>query len=120
MTEWRIFPDETIKLINNYKQFECLWNYKSASYKRIDLKKNAWLQLAKEFGKNVEEVKKKMKYLRTAYVSEKKKVDQSKKSGSSTDDIYRSHLFYFDEFSFLNSVIVLRPTSSTFDMVNIS
>jgi len=69
---------DIFKIINLYRQSECLWNFKSSNYKRTDLKNKAWQEIAKEMTKNVDEVKKKIKNLRTAYISEKKKLKAAK------------------------------------------
>lgn len=64
--------EETFKMIELYEQFPCLWNYSSPIYKNVSLKNNAWKEIANAVGKTVEEVKKKIKHLRSAYVVEKK------------------------------------------------
>lgn len=114
--DWR--QAEIFDLICMYRESECLWNCLNPEYKDIDLKKNAWREIAGFFGRKVEEVKKKIKNLRTSYVIEKKKVD-SKKTESG-DCMYEPRLFYYDEMTFLDPVVVLRifNTSeqvSTFD-----
>lgn len=73
--------------------------------------------LARNMEKNEDEVKKKIKNLRSAYVSEKRKVESSKKSGSSPEDLYHPHLFYFDEMNFLNSSVMFRKTTCNFERV---
>ncbi|XP_037934063.1 uncharacterized protein LOC119668578 [Teleopsis dalmanni] len=103
---------DVIKLIKLYKQYECLWNIKSKNYKYLDNKKYAWLQISRECNRNVTDVKRKVKYIRTAYLVEKKKVDASKKT-SSVRGIYTPHLFYFDDLNFLDSVIVQRKAYDT-------
>ncbi|XP_055839552.1 uncharacterized protein LOC129907397 [Episyrphus balteatus] len=116
MNEWRISQEETKTLIQMYKDKECLWNYKSHLYKRTDLKKKAWEAMSAVFQKDLNEIKKKIKHLRSAYVAEKKKVEDSMRSGSGLDEIYIPHLYYFNEFNFLDSVIVLRKTNSNFSL----
>lgn len=118
MPDFRMCRSETLRLINLYKQKEQLWNYKSHLYKRTDLKKKAWGEIAKQFRKDIVDVKCKLKSLRSAYVSEKKKVDDSKNSGAGPDDIYEPFLFYFDAFSFLDDVIVLRKAASNYAPVS--
>ncbi|XP_017479875.1 PREDICTED: uncharacterized protein LOC108369295 [Rhagoletis zephyria] len=112
-------PSDILRLICLFRQNECLWNFKSAGYKRVDLKRKAWLQISKELGKDVEEVKPKIKHLRTTYVAEKKKMDSSKKSGEGAETLYELHLYYYNEMKFLDSVIVLRKTTSNLEMENV-
>ncbi|XP_011186436.1 uncharacterized protein LOC105214611 [Zeugodacus cucurbitae] len=112
--DWR--RAEILDLICMYRESECLWNYLNPEYKDIDLKKNAWEEIANFFGRNVEEVKKKIKNLRTSYVLEKKKVDTKKIS--SGDSLYQPRLFYYDEMTFLDPIVVLRffnPTEQSAD-----
>ncbi|XP_055837893.1 uncharacterized protein LOC129906242 [Episyrphus balteatus] len=104
MSEWKMQRDEVEKLISYYKRYKCLWDFRSNEYKRYDLKKYAWQKLGKLFGKEASEVKRKIKYLRSAYVAEKKKVDDS----YGTSRIYRPNLFYYDDLNFLDSIIVCR------------
>lgn len=102
--DWSIKRDDIEKLIYLYKQNRCLWDYSCKDYKRTDLKKEAWQNMAHIFKKDVEVIKKKMKYLRSAYVNEKKKVEEYR----GVIPTYQPHLFYYDEMAFLDPVIVLR------------
>lgn len=104
--DWSIQRDDIEKLIYLYKQNRCLWDYRSKDYKRNDLKKEAWQNMAHIFKKDVQAIKKKMKYLRSSYVNEKKKVE----AYHGVIPAYRPHLFYYDEMAFLDPVIVLRKT----------
>lgn len=114
--EWSVA--EVFKLLNLYRQFTCLWDIKSRNYKRNDMKRNAWQEIAKNMNKDEEEIKKKVKNLRCAYVAEKKKVETSKKSGSSAEDIYHPHLYYYNEMSFLDSAVMFRKTTSNMETVS--
>ncbi|XP_054087627.1 uncharacterized protein LOC114804269 [Zeugodacus cucurbitae] len=112
--DWR--QAEIFDLLSMYRESECLWNCLNPEYKDVKLKQNAWKEIATFFGRNVEEVKKKIKNLRTSYVIEKKKVD-SKKTNSG-GSLYEPSLFYYDEMTFLDPVIILRicnPTEQSTD-----
>lgn len=89
--EWGV--SEVFKIIALYRQYPCLWEYRSPDYKRIDLKRNAWEEIGKEMGKSVEEVKKKIKYLRSAYVGEKKK-QQVQNRPALEQKIYTDLIFF--------------------------
>lgn len=104
--------NNVLHLISFYRENECLWNIKSELYKRTDIKKKCYKELCQLFDDSEENIKKKFRNLRTAYTTERKKVLLSKKSGSSTDDVYKSHLFYFNEFLFLDATLVFRPTKN--------
>ncbi|XP_069966914.1 uncharacterized protein [Bactrocera oleae] len=112
--DWR--QAEIFDLISMYRESECLWNCLNPEYKDLDLKKNAWREIANFFGRNVEDVKKKIKNLRTSYVIEKKKVERKKTE--SEDSLYEPRLFYYDEMTFLDPVVILRffnPTEQNAD-----
>lgn len=113
MAQLKLNKSDIINFINIYRDYECLWNYKSENYKRTDLKRKAWEEIGHKFKCTADEAKKKIKYLRSAYVSEKKKVDDSKSGG----DVYEPNLFYFNEFSYLDGAIVLRKRYSNFEEV---
>ncbi|XP_039960934.1 uncharacterized protein LOC120775034 [Bactrocera tryoni] len=100
--DWR--QAEIFDLISMYRESECLWNCLNREYKDVDLKKNAWREIARFFGRKVEDVKKKIKNLRTSYVIEKKKVERKK----SESTVYEPRLFYYDEMTFLDPVVILR------------
>ncbi|XP_037828185.1 uncharacterized protein LOC119616091 isoform X2 [Lucilia sericata] len=101
------FGDIDIRqLIHHYKQYDCLWNFNSPDYKNKSSKQEAWSEIANYFQKDVNEVKRKVKYLRTAYVAEKKKVEASRKSGNNTP--YKPSLFYYKDLNFLEDVVVWR------------
>ncbi|XP_011206804.1 uncharacterized protein LOC105228613 [Bactrocera dorsalis] len=107
--DWR--QAEIFDLLSMYRESECLWNCLNPEYKDVDLKKNAWREIATFFGRKVEDVKKKIKNLRTSYVLEKKKVERKRaESGRSS---YEPRLFYYDEMTFLDPVIILRFLNPT-------
>ncbi|XP_067637379.1 uncharacterized protein [Eurosta solidaginis] len=77
----------------------------------MHIKNSTWKDFADHLNKDVDEVKKKIKNLRTSYVLEKKKVDNS--VGASGKSTYEPRLFYYDEMTFLDPVIVLRILNIT-------
>lgn len=72
---------EVLRFIDLYKSREVLWNMNSPIYRRNDLKMKAYDYIAAEFKLSTEEVKKKIKSLRTVYSREKAKLERSKRSG---------------------------------------
>lgn len=103
---------DVLKLIAYYRENGCLWNIKSDLNKRNDIKKKCYIELSHIFNETEDNVKKKIRNLRTSYTTERKKVLDSKKSGSSADDVYKSGLFYYDEFNFLDPCLNCRPSKS--------
>uniref|UniRef100_A0A0K8UZM1 MADF domain-containing protein n=1 Tax=Bactrocera latifrons TaxID=174628 RepID=A0A0K8UZM1_BACLA len=115
--DWR--QAEIFDLISMYRESECLWNYLNPEYKDVDLKKNAWREIAAFFGRKVEDVKKKLKHLRTSYLLEKKKVERKRTEAG--ESRYEPRLFYYDEMTFLDSVVILRilkPTEQNGDSLS--
>lgn len=107
MSDWKMDRNEVQKLIAYYKRSKCLWDFKSKEYKHTELRRNAWRKLATLFDKNPQEIKLKVKYLRSAYASERKKVEEKRRENQK----YVPRLFYFDSLRFLDSVIVSRPST---------
>ncbi|XP_054728363.1 uncharacterized protein LOC129237565 [Anastrepha obliqua] len=104
----KLSRDDTINLIRIYGEYECLWNCRKKTYKDLFLKKVAWEDIANHFGTDVYEIKKKLKYLRTVYVAERRKLEESKKNSVNPLEVYQPTLFYYNEFSYLDNTIVLR------------
>lgn len=113
--EWDI--EEVYKVIGLYKKHSCLWDRRSRHYKNSHLKNNAWNAISKEMDIPVDEVKRKVKNLRSAYLLEKKKVDESGKTALSPLDVHRPHLFYYDKMCFLDSIVILRKPIDNFTQV---
>ncbi|XP_073811297.1 uncharacterized protein [Musca autumnalis] len=110
----------TLKLISMFRERECLWNTDSIKYRRSDLKTQALMEIANEVDMNVEDVKKKIRSLRSTYIGEKKKVDQSIMEGCDAEDMYEPLLHWYGEMSFLDDYIASRKPKSncTRDSIN--
>lgn len=91
--------------INIYKQHPCIWRIKSKEYVNNNLKNEAYDMLV-TFCKlvfpnaNRDFVSKKIQSLRGSFRKEITKVLESKRSGSSTDDVYIPTLWYYDLLMF--------------------
>ncbi|KAJ8930114.1 hypothetical protein NQ314_017125 [Rhamnusium bicolor] len=97
------------EFINIYQNHPCLWQVQSKDYMNTNFKNKAYEKLL-EFCKktvpdaNREFVTKKIQNLRAAFRKKVKKVESSKRSGSSTADVYEPTLWYYGLLSFtLNS-----------------
>ncbi|RVE45129.1 hypothetical protein evm_010238 [Chilo suppressalis] len=64
---------------------------------------------------NRDAVLKKINSLRTAYQKERKKVEESKRSGAGADAVYVPKLWYYKELSFINDQNVARTSVSNVD-----
>nr|CAH7753868.1 unnamed protein product [Callosobruchus chinensis]CAH7765040.1 unnamed protein product [Callosobruchus chinensis]CAH7767932.1 unnamed protein product [Callosobruchus chinensis] len=70
-----------VELIDNYKLHECLWSAKHIKYKCRNTKRDAWVTLAGKTGKNVAEVKRKVKNILAQFARERRRRTM-KKSGA--------------------------------------
>lgn len=89
---------ETIKFVELYRIHECLWNIHSADYKNKVMKRTAQEVIAfkmsmDKFG--VEEVKQKIKNLRSTYNQEVAKIQRSKILESNSANVYVPNIKWF-------------------------
>lgn len=102
------------KLIESIRDFPCLWQVNSRSYKDAIAKDNAWKQVAAQVGKDVtvDDCMKRWKCLRDKFVRELKKT-KKKKSGDSGPS-YISCWSLFDSLLFLTDSVKHRSTATNF------
>lgn len=96
--------ETTIKFLQEFKQYECLWNPKHVSYKNKHMREACFKKIVDGMaipGFKVADVKSKMRNLKSTYYQEKKKIDKSKASGSSTDNVYVPNIKWFVEMKAL-------------------
>ena len=104
-----------VKILFNVKS--PLYYDKTARHKSLENLKNKLEDLGSVVC--VKEISDKMTALRTYYTAERRKVENSKKSGTGTSDIYVSRWRRFKSLEFLNDSITPRQTESNFgDSVN--
>ncbi|KAK0077165.1 hypothetical protein PV326_010235, partial [Microctonus aethiopoides] len=107
--------DKIHQLIESYRENECLWQVKSPHYKNYIKKKAAIADIAEKMGITKEITKKKIASLRSTYLLEKKKIADSKSTGSGTDTVCISTIPWFNQMEFLDDVIIARRTISNLD-----
>lgn len=93
-------PSFVTGFIDIYRQLPSLWNIKSKQYSNRKEKAKAYEKLisyCKTVDKNasMDTVKKKINNIRSAFRKEHKKVLKSKRSGSSTEELYEPTLWYY-------------------------
>ncbi|RZF42420.1 hypothetical protein LSTR_LSTR011558 [Laodelphax striatellus] len=115
--KWSV--EETIKLVQLYGEFECLWNITCVDYKNKTKRASAYEAIVTEFNKQdfgVAELKQKIKNLRCTYNQERLKVEKSNKSGAGIKDVYIPALKWFHIMeTFMTSI---KGTSETEDNLN--
>lgn len=95
--------------IAEYKQLPELWDVRSKEYTKRDKKNAAYERLLTIYkglksDATVDEVKKKINTLRSNFRKELKKINDSKRSGAGTDDIYAPSSWVFEELIFLTNL----------------
>ncbi|XP_074027265.1 uncharacterized protein [Leptinotarsa decemlineata] len=106
-----------LKLINVYREREVLWNPVHNDYKNKIKKLDAWNDISKIMKGDTGEVKKKMESLLTSFRRERQKQDNSFKTGSGTDTIFKSSWFAFKDMLFLMDKFIPKETKNTEEMV---
>ena len=111
---------ETLKLVELYRDHECLWNNRCDAYKNKQLRNSALQEIVKEMaveGFNIEEVKTKIKTIRNAYYLELNKIEKSTRSGAG-GHVYVPRVKWFNELnSFIKTVAVRRATTVSRNIV---
>lgn len=116
-TAERDFIRECIEV---YRSQPALWNIKSKDYSNRQKKNDAYEVLLGKYKEKYpdatrEDVTKKFNSLRTNFRKELKRINDSKRTGTSTDDVEEPTLWYFEEMSFLTDQEVVQKSSSTMD-----
>lgn len=111
------------EFIDLYKQHPCLWNIKSKEYSNRNMKSEAYDVLVKKLREKEESatrdtVTKKINNMRSSFRKEVKKVENSKKSGSATDEIYCPSLWYYEQLLFLRDQEKPLASSSNIEEVS--
>ncbi|XP_074027710.1 uncharacterized protein [Leptinotarsa decemlineata] len=106
--------------IELYKSFPCLWKTKSRDYKDRNKKDSAYMVLLKKLQEiepnaTKKTVKAKINSIRGSFRREMKKIEKSKRSGTGADDVYVTHLWYYDLLLFTNDQEMPRESVSNLD-----
>ncbi|CAJ0919057.1 unnamed protein product [Ranitomeya imitator] len=103
-------------LIEMYRSLPCLWKIKSKDYSNRYMKREAYEKLVAVYREyhpteTVDEniVRKKIQALHTVFKKEVNKVENSKKSGAGTDEVYVPRLWYYDLMAFTRDQEIPRP-----------
>ncbi|XP_066443218.1 uncharacterized protein [Eleutherodactylus coqui] len=93
------------EFIDMYRSFPCLWNMKISDYSNKQKRLKAYesmVNLCRSVcpSANIQFVKHKIANLRTVFKKEFNKVQVSKKTATSADDVYVPRLWYFDLLKF--------------------
>lgn len=106
-----------------YKQYPCLWRVKSKEYSDKGKRNEAYDVLVdklheKDATATRDTVAKKINNFRSCFRKEEKKIEASKRSGASADDVYTPVLWYYDLLLFLKDQETPRASISNIDKVS--
>ncbi|CAG9783788.1 unnamed protein product [Diatraea saccharalis] len=94
----RFTETQMLKLVEIYRDYECLWDVTSAFYKNRDMRESAYKQIAERLnipGVSPKDIPKKIKNLRSSYYQELKKIEKSIRSGADQDSVYKPRVSWF-------------------------
>lgn len=105
------------EFIDIYKSEPCLWRVKCKDYHDRDKRSAAYGKLVNKLKEleptaTKDDVVRKINTFRSNVRRERKKYDESVRSGVSSDDIYKPTLWYFDLFDFIGDQDVPRSSRS--------
>ena len=113
--EWT--DDETMTVIEFYKENPVLWNQCLADYKDRNLKKLALEKLKSSLkNRSDDEIKNHWHSLKTIFDREDKRQKGSKKSGTSTSEVYKTSWKYFDLLVFTKDCADFDQSKSTMSL----
>ncbi|XP_018118361.1 uncharacterized protein LOC108716617 isoform X1 [Xenopus laevis] len=120
MAEKFLNPEFLKEFIDMYHSLPCLWKVKSQDYSNRHKRNEAYAklnELCKRINpaSNVDFIKNKISNLRTVFKKEYNKVQSSKKSGASADDVYVPRLWYYDLLTFTIDQEVSRNSLSSYE-----
>ncbi|XP_024878151.1 repellent protein 1-like [Temnothorax curvispinosus] len=105
-----------LALIEDIKQYPCLWDPKDKDYKSRNRKFDCLKILSVKYECSPVDIKKKWSNLLQSYRACRRKIKSSKKSGAGRDDIYKPTWFAFDHInSFMTDMYI---PHGTLDSIN--
>lgn len=112
-TRWS--EEKSCKFVNIYEKYECLWNTKLKEYRNRDTRGAAIRKIIEDMQEldirmTEDDVRNRIKAIRTTYMADLRRVEKAAKSGASVDDLYQPTCSWFkDADRFLRHVVSLRP-----------
>ncbi|XP_020723102.1 uncharacterized protein LOC126926324 isoform X1 [Bombus affinis] len=114
----KLNKNQTSKFVTLYREHECLWDIASKDYKNKAMRESALKKICEDMqmeGFGVEDVKNKIKSIRSTYYLELDKIKRSTTSGAS-GNVYEPKMKWFTELdSFIKNVVVKRKTPDNND-----
>ncbi|CAG5033251.1 unnamed protein product [Parnassius apollo] len=110
MIEFNWDDSAVLLLIEKYQENELLWNPRHMDFKNRNKKNDAIRHIASVFNIASSEIERKLKNLTSHYFREKRKYEESKRSGSGREDVQLPKWFAYKALSFLNDKNAPVPT----------
>ena len=115
--KWEV--PETLRLIEEWEMFPCLWDASATVYRDRNAKDLAYSKILETINNSFQtkftlsDIKNRIHCIRSQYQREVRKINASKKSGSGSDDLHKPKLYFFARLGFLVRDGEIRPTKST-------
>ncbi|CAK1592623.1 unnamed protein product [Parnassius mnemosyne] len=110
---------ETLKLVELYGEFPCIWDISHRDYKDKNKRNAAYEYIIRAMSKEnfgVSELKQKIKNLRCTYNQERIKIKKSQKSGNGSNEVYVPSLkWYYAMDTLLKSITRSTETQDNFE-----
>lgn len=111
-------PEFLTSFISKYREMRNLWEVKHPQYYAKHVRKSTLERLLAFVQATIPEATmetllKKIGVLRNMYKREHKKIQESRRSGASADDVYVPRLWYYNQLRFLDDQNEARPSLST-------
>lgn len=110
--------DKIIKFIQAIETYPVLWDSSHSDYKNKNKKHDATQELAQNFNCDSTEVMRKWKIILAQYRREKKKIADSKSSGSGILDIYKPKWFAYAYLNFIHGRDEPNASLNSHDEIN--
>ncbi|KAK3926079.1 Transcription factor Adf-1 [Frankliniella fusca] len=106
--------EEEVRLIYEVEKRPILWDATNEIYKRADLKPQVWSEVAANIGPaySGEVVAARFKSLRDTFFKNWRKIQESKTSGSGTDDVYTPRWHLYSNLAFLKKTCTQQGSTS--------
>ncbi|KAK7490084.1 hypothetical protein BaRGS_00018606 [Batillaria attramentaria] len=89
-------------------QHECIWNVQDPKYHDRNVAREAYIDIARAMNMTEDEVKKKVRSLRTQYVQKLNQYTSQIKSGAAADDVQLPTWKFFQPLHFLKPFVILK------------
>lgn len=94
----RLSESQVLRLVEVYRDYECLWNMWSDLYKNREARQIAYSEIYRRLnipGLELKDIPKKIKNLRSSYCQELKRMEKSSRQGNTGEFLYEPRVSWF-------------------------